>query len=201
LSVEPIEKIPEEVVDALYARERKTQIKTELKNLLDEIEELSKKVDIGLIAEEESSQKIETIQTQISSLQEEQKTLKSQPLELETLTESEKKWQQRIEKLEEKKRTQMVSNEVYNSLKDEYNSEYATIQQKVAIEERKARRWLVDLQKEVRELEAKVERLKVRGEIEGLSKEEIDAKSKQTMIEHQKKSAAASILTEILSNL
>lgn len=198
---ESIEKIPEEIVDILYARERKTQIKAELKELLDEIDELSKKVDIGLIDEEESSQKIETIQTHISSLQEEQKTLKSQPLELETFTESEKKWQQRIEKLEEKKRTQMVSNEVYNSLKDEYNSEYATIQQKVAIEERKARRWLVNLQKEVRELETQVERFKVRGEIDGLSKEDIETESKQFKLERKRKAAAASILTEILSNL
>jgi DNA repair exonuclease SbcCD ATPase subunit len=198
---ESIEKIPEEIVDILYARERKTQIKAELKELLDEIDELSKKVDIGLIEEEESSQKIETIQTQISSLQEEQKTLKSQPLELETFTVSENKWQQRIEKLEEKKRTQMVSNEVYNSLKDEYNSEYATIQKKVAIEERKARRWLVDLQKEVRELETQVERFKVRGEIEGLSQEEIKTKSEQSTLERKRKAAAARILTEILSNL
>lgn len=198
---EVTEKIPDDIVDILYSRKRKDQIKTELKKLLEQIDELTKKVEIGLIAEGESSEKIEDIQSNISALQEEQKALQTQPLELETLVEDEKLWQKRLEKIEEKHRAQAVSSDVYASLRDEYSSELAAVQQKVAVEERKARRWLVDLQKESRELETKIEQIRVRGEIEGLSKEEITKKTEDMTLQRVKKSAASEVLTQILSSL
>ena len=49
-SPEVSEKIPDDIIDILYARKRKDQIKTDLKTLLEEIDELTKKVEIGLIA-------------------------------------------------------------------------------------------------------------------------------------------------------
>ena len=198
---EVTEKIPDDIVDLLYSRKRKDQIKAELKQLLDQIDELTKKVEIGLITEDESSSKIEEIQSNITTLQDEQKTLQAQPLELETLVEDERLWHKRLEKIEEKKRAQAVSNEVYSSLRDEYSSELAAIQQKVAIEERKARRWLVDLQKESRELETRIEQLRVRGEIEALSKEEITQKIEDMALQHKKKATASEVLTQILSSL
>ncbi|MFX0211385.1 MAG: zinc-ribbon domain-containing protein, partial [Candidatus Hodarchaeota archaeon] len=94
---EVIEKIPDDIVDILYARKRKDQIKTELKKLLEEIDELTKKVEIGLIDEKESTEMIGKIQSNVVTLQEEQKTIQTQPLELETLVEDEKKWQKRLE--------------------------------------------------------------------------------------------------------
>ncbi|MFX0123340.1 MAG: zinc-ribbon domain-containing protein [Candidatus Hodarchaeota archaeon] len=195
------EKIPDDIVDLLYSRKRKDQIKAELKKLLDQIDELTKKVEIGLITEDESSEKINEIQSNITTLQEEQKTLQTQPLELETLAEDEKLWHKRLEKIEEKKHAQAVSNEVYTSLRDEYSSELAAVQQKVAVEERKARRWLVDLQKESRELETKIEQIRIRGEIEGLSKEEISQKTEEMSLQRVKKSTASEVLTQILSSL
>lgn len=198
---EVTEKIPDDIVDILYARKRKNQIKADLKKLLEEIDELTKKVEIGLIEENESTEMIEKIQSNIVSLQNEQKTLQTQSLELETLVEDEKKWQKRLEKIEEKKRAQAISNEVYSSLRDEYSSELATVQQKVAVEERKARRWLVDLQKEARELETKIERFRVRGEIEGLSNEEITQKTDDLSQQRIKKATAADVLTQILGSL
>ncbi len=195
------EKIPDDIVVILYSRKRKDQIKSDLKKLLEEIDELTKKVEIGLIEEGESTEMIEKIQSNIVTLQEEQKTLQSQPLELETLAEGEKKWLKRLEKIEEKKRAQAVSNDVYSSLRDEYSSELATVQQKLAVEERKARRWLVDLQKETREMETKIERLRVRGEIEGLSKEEIRLKTEELGDQREKKAIAAEVLTKILGSL
>lgn len=195
------EKIPDDIVEILYARKRKDQIKSELKKLLEEIDELAKKVEIGLIEEGESTEMMEKIQSNIVTLQEEQKTLQSQPLEFETLAEREKKWQKRLEKVEEKKRAQAVSDEVYSSLRDEYSSELATVQQKLAVEERKARRWLVDLQKETREMETKIERLRVRGEIEGLSQEDIQRKIEDLGNQREKKAIAAEVLTEILGSL
>ncbi|MFX0014291.1 MAG: zinc-ribbon domain-containing protein [Promethearchaeota archaeon] len=201
MPTEVTEKIPDEIVDALYARKRKNQIKAELKKLLEEIDELSKKVEIGLIDENESTEMTNKIQSNIATLQEEQNNLQTQPLELETFVEDEKKWQKRLEKIEEKMRAQAVSDEVYYSLRDEYSSELASVQQKIATEERKARRWLVDLQKEARELETKIERLRVRGEIEGLTPEEINQKNKDLSQQHAKKSVAAEVLTQILGAL
>lgn len=198
---EVMEKIPADIVDLLYSRKRKDQIKAELKKLLEQIDELTKKVEIGLITEEDSSEKIEEIQSNITTLQEEQKTLQTQPLELETLVEDEKLWQKRLEKIEEKKRAQTVSNDVYTSLRDEYSSELATVQRKVAVEERKARRWLVDLQKDARELETQIEQIRIRGEIEGLSKEEIAQKTEEMSLEREKKSTASEVLTQILGAL
>ena len=198
---EVTEKIPDDIVDLLYSRKRKDQIKAELKELLEQIDKLTKKVEIGLITEDESSEKIGEIQSNITTLQEEQKALQTQPLELETLVEDEKLWHKRLEKIEEKKRAQAVSNDVYSSLRDEYSSELATVQQKVAVEERKARRWLVDLQKDSRELETKIEQIRVRGEIEGLSKEEITQKTEDMSLQRVKKSTASEVLTQILGSL
>ncbi|MFX1282336.1 MAG: zinc-ribbon domain-containing protein [Promethearchaeota archaeon] len=198
---EVVERIPDEIVEILYARKRKDQIKTELKKLLDEIDELTKKVEIGLIDESESTEMIEEIQSNVVTLQEEQKTLETQPLELETLVEDEKKWQKRLEKIEEKRRVQAVSDSVYSSLRDEYSSELAAIQKKVAVEERKARRWLVDLQKEARDLETKIERIRVRGEIEGLNKSEINQKTEELSLNQAKKATASEVLTQILGSL
>ncbi len=198
---ETVENIPDEILNDLYARKRKTEIKDDLKDLLKEIDELTKKVEIGLITESESGDMIGKIESNISALQEEQKTLQSKPLELETLSEEEKKWQKRLEKIEEKKRAQAVSTEVYSTLRDEYASELASVQQKLAIEERKARRWLVDLQKGSRELETSIERLKVRGEIEGLSKDQLDEKLKGQKLLLSKKTTAADVLTEVLGSL
>ena len=198
---EVTEKIPDDIIEILYSRKRKDQIKAELKQLLDQIDELTKKVEIGLITEDDSSEKIEEMQSNITILQDEQKTLQTQPLELETLVEDEKLWQKRLEKIEEKKRSQAVSNDVYTSLRDEYSSELATIQHKVAIEERKARRWLVDLQKDSRDLETEIEQIRVRGEIEGLTKEEIAQKTEDLSLERVKKSTASEVLTQILGSL
>jgi hypothetical protein len=198
---EPIEKIPDSVVEALYARKRKTQIKTELKSLLKEVDELSKKVEIGLIDDAESSSQTSELQEKMGKLQEEQKSLATQPLELESLSEEEKKWSERLEKLSEKNRAGAVSPAVYDSLKDEYSAELATKQRKIATEERKARRWLVDLQKETRELETKVESLRVRSEIEGQKDADIVQKIENFRHSRVKKALAAEVLTEILQNL
>ncbi len=124
--------------------------------------------------------------------------MQTKTLELETLKESQEKWQQRLEKLEERKRAQAVSSEVYSSLRDEYSAESIAVKQKAVTEERKAKRWLVDLQKEVRDLETKMERLRVRGEIEGKSAEEIEQKIGQMSKQHLKRATAAEVLTEIL---
>jgi len=79
---EAIEKIPESIIDLLYARKRKIQIKSELKSLLKDVDELSKKVEIGLLNDAESTQQSEKIQTKISTLQEEKSKLTVQPLDI-----------------------------------------------------------------------------------------------------------------------
>lgn len=197
---EPIEKIPDSIVDSLYARKRKEQIKSELKNLLEDIDGLDKKVEIGLIDKSESSLQSTKIQEKIDSLQTEQKTLNPQPIDLEILREEEKKWFERLEKIEEKNRANAVSKPVYDSLKDEYSAELATTRRKLSTEERKAKRWLVDLQKETRVLETKVESLKVRSEIEGATSDDIRQKTQNLSEKRVKKAFAAEILTLILQD-
>ncbi|MHA1215333.1 MAG: zinc-ribbon domain-containing protein [Candidatus Hodarchaeales archaeon] len=198
---EPFEKIPDEIVNILYARKRKKQIKNELKKLLEEIDELDKKVDIGLIDENEKSVKFDSIQSTMLALQEEQKSLKIQPLKLEKLTEEEKLWKKRLERLEEKNRAGAVSREVYTSLRDEYSAELASIQQKIDVEERKARRWLVDLQRDTRALESEIERVRIKAEIEGKRQDQIKDELQEMSENFNKKSVAADILSEILGNI
>ena len=195
---EAIEKIPERIIDLLYARKRKIQIKSELKSLLKDVDELSKKVEIGLLNDTESTQQSEKIQTKISTLQEEKSKLTVQPLDIEIFTEDEKKSLERLERIEEKNRSGAVSRAVYDSLKDEYSTELATSQRKKATEERKVKRWLVDLQKEVRILETKIESLKVRSEIEGTIEEDNNKKISKLTQSRVKKATAAEVLTEIL---
>ncbi|MFW9853964.1 MAG: zinc-ribbon domain-containing protein [Candidatus Thorarchaeota archaeon] len=194
------EKIPDEIVENLYARRRNDQIKKELEKMLEEISELSKKVEIGLIDEEDSNQQVNQLQSRISALQKEKGELKLQPFELEALTEKEKKWQERLEKLEEKNRAQALSKEVYASLRDEYATELSSVQQKAATETRKAKRWLVDLQKDARGLDTKIEQAKVRGEIEGAGESGMKSQIEKMKTERKKKAVAAEVLTEILSN-
>ncbi len=199
--IEPAEKIPQDIIDTLYARKRKDEIKIELSELLNEVEELGKKVEIGLLTSDESKRMTEELQGKITIINEEKKALQAKPLELEILNEDEKKWLQRLEKIEEKKRAQAVSDEVYTSLRDEYASELASVQQKKAIEERKARRWFVDLQRETRELNIQLEKLKVKADVEKLSSEKLTQELKDTELELKKKTAAAEILSEVLRSL
>jgi len=198
---EIVETIPESVIDLLYARKRKIQLKSELKSLLKDVDELSKKVEIGLIDDVESAQQSEKIQTKISSLQEEKSKLTVKPLDIEIFTEDEKKLFERLERIEEKNRAGAVSRAVYDSLKDEYSTELATCQRKRATEERKVKRWLVDLQKEVRVLETKIESLKVRSEIEGNLEEDNQQKISKLTQSRVKKATAAEVLTEILQEI
>lgn len=193
-----IEKIPDKIVETLYARRRSDEIKGELKKMLDEISELSKKVEIGLIEADESKEQTSQLQTRISALQEEKAGLQFKPLELEELTENEKKWQERLEKLEEKNRAQAVSRDVYSSLREEYAGELASVQQKAAIENRKAKRWLVDLQKDIRGLDTQIEQAKVRGDIEEVRQPEVLSRIEKLKTQRTKKATAAEILTEIL---
>jgi hypothetical protein len=198
---EIVEKIPDSIIDILYARKRKIQINSELKSLLKDVDELSKKVEIGLIDDAESAQQSEKIQAKISSLHEEKSTLKAQPLDIEIFNEDEKKWFERLEKIEEKNRSGSVTRAVYDSLKDEYSTELATTQRKKATEERKVKRWLVDLQKEARILETKIESLKVRSEIEGDLKDEDNQKISKLTQTRVKKATAAEVLTDILQDI
>jgi len=198
---EVVEKIPDSIIDLLYGRKRKKQIKSELKSLLKDVDELSKKVEIGLINDTESTQQSEQIQAEISSLQEEKSKLKVQPLDIEIFIEDEKKLYERLERIEEKNRSGAVSRAVYDSLKDEYSTELATSQRKKATEERKAKRWLVDLQKEVRSLETKIESLKVRSEIEGNLEDNNHKKISKLTQSRVKKASAAEVLTEILQGI
>jgi len=198
---EEAETVPESILNSLYARKRKKQIKSELKQLLNEIDELDKKVEIGLIDEEEKKKKIDSLQTIMVKLQEEQKTLEPQPLELEVLVEEEKLWRKRLEKLEETNRAQTVTKEVYASLRDEYATELAKAQSKASSEERKARRWLISLQRDTRELESEMERLRVKGEIEGKSSDEIQQELEKNNEEFKKKSIAAETLMEALKGV
>jgi len=162
---------------------------------------LDKKVEIGLIDEEEKKKKIDSLQTIMVKLQEEQKTLEPQPLELEVLVEEEKLWRKRLEKLEETNRAQTVTKEVYASLRDEYATELAKAQSKASSEERKARRWLISLQRDTRELESEMERLRVKGEIEGKSSDEIQQELEKNNEEFKKKSIAAETLMEALKGV
>ena len=68
-------------------------------------------------------------------------------------------------------------------------------------EERKVKRWLVDLQKEVRILETKIESLKVRSEIEGSLEEDNNKKISKLTQSRVKKATAAEVLTEILQEI
>ncbi len=196
-----IEKIPSSVVDSLYARKRKKQINNEMKSLLKDIDELGKKLEIGLIDDTQSNNQTLKLQEKIDSLQKEKETLKPEPLEIEKFIESEKKWFARLEKIEEKNKAGSVSRAVYDSLKDEYSSELATTQRKRATEERKVRRWLVDLQKEVRILETKIESLKVRSDIEGQNQEETNQTLVKLSDQRVRKATAAEVLLEILETL
>ena len=198
---EEVETIPEAILNSLYARKRKKQIKSELKQLLNEIDELDKKVEIGLIDEEEKKRNIDSLQMKMVKLQDEQKTLEPQPLDLEVLIEEEKLWRKRLEKLEETNRSQSVTKEVYASLRDEYATELAKAQSKVSTEERKARRWLVSLQRDTRDLESEMERLRVKGEIEGRSSDDIQQELEKKTEEFNKKSIAAETLIEALKGV
>ncbi|MHA1512724.1 MAG: zinc-ribbon domain-containing protein [Candidatus Hodarchaeales archaeon] len=198
---EVVETIPESIIDVLYARKRKIQIKSELKSLLKDVDELSKKVEIGLIDDAESAKQSEKIQGRISSLQKEKSELIVQPLDIEIFSEDEKKMHERLERIEEKNRSGAVSRAVYDSLKDEYSTELATSQRKKATEERKVKRWLVDLQKEVRILETKIESLKVRSEIEGNLEDDNNQIISNLTQSRVKKATAAEVLTDILQKV
>ncbi|MFX1512131.1 MAG: hypothetical protein ACFFCQ_06060, partial [Promethearchaeota archaeon] len=193
-----LEKELTQIVDILYARDRQNSIEKEMRELLEETDAVSKKLEIGLVEEEEASASISAIKEKMKSLKEEKNSLTDEKLPLETVLAEKKVWQERLSKLEEMKASGKASESVYQKIKAEYKEKAAPIEEKFEQEVAKAENFLVRLQKDVKEGNESIESLKIRQELNEISLEEYKEQKTTLITTVGKKKVAEKALQAIL---
>ena len=200
-STEAFEEIPEDILNILYSRKRNTKIDSEMRKLLGEVEQIEKKLEVGLMESSESTSLIKDIKNNLTKLQEEKKSLTEGTIKIESLIEDKNKFQTVLEKLEDKKRLGEVSEEVYRTLHKDYSTNLNKAKRDLGIEERKCRRWIIQLRKDSKKLQKEAESIKVRAEIETTIDPEIKAKISELLKKSKKQDLAADVLGEILDKI
>ncbi|MFX0209049.1 MAG: hypothetical protein ACFFDT_23900 [Candidatus Hodarchaeota archaeon] len=157
------------IVDILYSRDRQITIEKDMRELLDDIEAVSKKLEIGLIDEDEATSSISKIKEKMDSLKAEKEALIDEKLPLETIMVERKLWKDRLSKLEEMKSSGKTSESVYQKIKAEYKEKAAPIEEKFQKEAIKATETLTHLQNDVKEGNESIESLKIRQELGEIS--------------------------------
>lgn len=198
---EPYEEIPEDILNILYSRKRNTKIDSEMRKLLSEVEQIEKKLEVGLMESSESTNLITGIKENLTKLQAEKKSLTEGKIKIESLIEDKNKFQTVLEKLEDKKRLGEVSEEVYRTLHKDYSTNLNNAKRDLGIEERKCRRWIVQLRKDTKKLQKEAESIKVRAEIETIIDPETTKQISELLKKSKKQDIAADVLGEILDKI
>ena len=193
------EEITEDVIEQLFARERHETIKDDLRASLADMEEIEKKLEIGLISGDEARETLAKTGKKIEALKTEKANLPAaSSLPIENLLENQKKEHGRIEKLKTmQKAGKIESDSVYRKLQGEYNEKLKQIETDLQNERRKIRHWVTELEKDVKKLKEDRESLQVKAELEGLSN--IESEKEDLSKKITKRSVATKILRGLVS--
>lgn len=182
LQEDKFDPITDDVIDILYSRERDVDIKTELKEILDEVNKIEQRLEIGLVAQTEATELIKEKQELISALRSERKSLKDGKLPVETLSAEIKEAKDKLDKLQlMHSQGKIQSEKVYEKLKNEYSEAYNTKVNQFEQEQNNLKHWLQVLEFDVYKMKEDIEILKAKAGVGEISEQE--AETKQTMLE------------------
>ncbi|MFW9997625.1 MAG: zinc-ribbon domain-containing protein [Candidatus Odinarchaeota archaeon] len=197
-----VEPISDGIIAILYSRTRENTIEKDHKNLLEELGDIEKKMEIGILTSEEAMTKMKDIKVRMKQLKEEKAVLKSGRLPAEDYIIDYKKASEKKQKLEEMKISGKISSEkVYEKLKREATAELDMLREKLVNEKFKMEHWSITLEDDVEALKEEIESTKVRSELGEISKEEAKAEVQRMKDELTQKDVAARELKKIVEKI
>jgi hypothetical protein len=194
--------ITDEIIDILYSRERDVDIKTELKEILEEVEKIEQRLSIGLVSEVEAKSIIREKQELISALRSERKSLKKDKINIETLHDEIADLKDKLDKLHIMYNEGKISNEsVYKKLKKEYTDSYNEKSKQYEQEVVNLKNWLDILALDVHKLKEEIDILTTKAGIGEIEQEDADSKIKLLEIDIYRKELAYQSLKDIQNRL
>lgn len=188
---EKFDPITDDIIDILYSRERDVDIKTELKEILEEVEKVDQRLEIGLVTENDARPLIHEKQELISALRTERKSLKKDKLSVELLGGELADIKDKLDKLHIMYNEGKISNEsVYEKLKTEYSDSYTQKDEFYSHEKNNLTNWLTILEFDVFKMKEDIDIFNTKAGIGEIEKEDADSKIKLLEIDIYRKELA-----------
>jgi chromosome segregation ATPase len=142
-----VEDIPQDIKTQLELRSKLEEIIGETSNLTGEIDKLMEGLS-GEISIDEYKNKIKTLKNRVIELKKEREEVEKliKPLPLEQLLRQREGLKERLEKLKEVYKSKEISNETFEKLRKEYESEFDEIKKKHRVEKDKVENWIAKLE-------------------------------------------------------
>ncbi|WXG40183.1 MAG: zinc-ribbon domain-containing protein [Candidatus Freyarchaeum deiterrae] len=189
---EPVEvdEIPEDIKTQLELRSKLEEIIGETSNLTGDIDKLMEGLS-GEISIEDYKNKIKALKNRVIELKKEREEVEKliKPLPLEQLLRQREGLKDRLEKLKEVYKSKEITNETFEKLRKEYESEFDEIKKKHRIEKDRVENWIADLERDRKKNQEELELLYARyktGEVNEneyqKNKEELKKELKKTQV-------------------
>ncbi len=179
--VENEEEIPQDTRNQLELRAKLEEIIGETSALTGEIDKLMEGLS-GDISIDEYKNKIKALKNKVAELKIEREEVENliKPLPLEQASIKKDELKERLEKLKEVHKSKEVSNETFEKLRKEYESEFEDIKRKHKKEKEKVENWVVQLEKDRKKIQEEIELLYARHKTGEVTEEEYQ-KNKESL--------------------
>lgn len=195
------EPIAEDIIDILYSRERDEDIKQELKELLDEIEKVDQRLEVGLMGRSEAQQEMRDKQELIQALRGERSSLRQEKIPLEETMEELAEVDEKLTKLGEMYQQGKISHEnVYQRLRQELLDKKEKLETSQEQEMANAKAWVHDLEREVQKLREEIDYLTAQVGMGEMAEEEAHIRQEEIEIDIYRRELAYHGLKTVLEN-
>ncbi len=157
------DKIPQDIRTQLELRAKLEEIIGETSVLKGEIDRLMEELS-GEISIEEYKNKIKVLKSKVVELKKEREDVESllRPLPLEQVAKEKEELKERLTKLKEVYRAKEISDETFERLRKEYESEFEKAKKKHKVEKEKVKNWIAQLEKDRKKIQEELELLYAR---------------------------------------
>lgn len=200
LSSDEFPAIPADVIDILAGRLEVDLIKDKMSAIMEEIEKVEQKLDIGIIDSSEAKDTILSNKTKLDELKNKKNNIPTEEIPYETYKKQLLEMKDKLMKLEEMKKEGKISREsVYEKLFKEYNTEFLDTQEKFEEEKRRFIQWERQLGEDVKNYKDHAELAITRAQLGEISEVQAQKDKEQYEIESERRELARKVISEILS--
>ncbi|MFB0563173.1 MAG: hypothetical protein ACETWM_18385 [Candidatus Lokiarchaeia archaeon] len=181
------EEIPEDTRNQLELRAKLEEIIGETAALTGEIDRLMEELS-GDISIDEYKNKIKALKNKVAELKKEREEVENliKPLPLEQASREKEELKDRLAKLKEVYKSKEISNETFEKLRKEYESEFEGIKRKHKKEKGKVENWIVQLEKDRKKTQEEIELLYARHKTGEVTEEEYQKNKEELKKEFNK---------------
>ena len=199
---EKFDPISDETIDILYSRERDVDIKEELKEILEDVEKIEQRLNIGLVSKEEAADQIQEKQNLMTALKSERKSLKTDKIKIEILEAEIKELKDKLDKLHIMYNEGKISHEsVYEKLKGEYNTSLEDKKTEYEQWKKNIDHWLKVLDLDVQKMKEDIDLTNTKADLGEVDKEVAASKQSELEIDIYRKELAYHALKKVQETL